>query len=142
MRARGHNLETAQGTSAAASALRQAGTDSRTWLRVAPPPPITAPRLPFVLLVLLLVTAGILGLLMLNAKINEDALRLSALREQQSTLDAQEQRLISELAELEDPGNLAAAARRLGLVPAEAPAFLELPDGRVIGVPRPAGAAE
>jgi hypothetical protein len=35
---------------------------------------------------------------------------------------------------------LAAAARRLGLVPAGIPAFIRLPDGRVLGTPTPAKA--
>ena len=34
------------------------------------------------------------------------------------------------------------SARRLGLVPAGTPAFIRLPDGRILGVPQPATGAQ
>jgi hypothetical protein len=108
----------------------------------APPAPVTAPRAPFVMLVLVLVAAGIIGLLVLNTKINEDSFRLQKMRDRQVALDTREQQLGSELADRQSPGNLAAAARRLGLVPAGTPAFLYLPDGRVVGVAQPGGARD
>ncbi|MGH3729697.1 MAG: hypothetical protein ACRDTU_13250 [Micromonosporaceae bacterium] len=104
-----------------------------------PPAPVAAPRAPFVMLVLVLVSAGIIGLLVLNTKINENSFQLQGMRDRQSTLDTREQGLKSALEEKESPGNLAAAAKRLGLVRAENPAFLHLPDGRVLGVPQPGG---
>ena len=103
----------------------------------APPAPVTAPRTPFVLLVLILVSAGIVGLLVLNTEINENSFRLEQMRERQLALDTREQQLSSQLADRQSPGNLAAAARRLGLVPADDPAFLRLPDGRIFRVPGP-----
>lgn len=109
--------------------------------RVAPPAPVAAPRAPFVLLVLAIVAAGIVGLLVLNTAINSGSLTLSRLRSQQTGLDAQEQEYRRELADLESPGSLQAAATRLGLVPAGTTAFIRLPDGKVIGVPQPAPAA-
>jgi len=84
------------------------------------------------------VVAGVLGILVLNTKINENAFRLDSLQAQQTSLDLQEQQLKQNLAQLEAPGNLRAAASRLGLVPAGTPAFINLPDGRVVGVPQPA----
>ncbi|HET8684071.1 MAG TPA: hypothetical protein VFM54_19695 [Micromonosporaceae bacterium] len=110
----------------------------RARLRVAPPMPVVAPRMPFVLLVLSVVIGGVLGVLVLNTKINENAFRLYDLEQRQTTLNVQEEQLQQELAEQESPGNLAAAARRLGLVPAGTPAFIRMPDGRVLGVPQPA----
>jgi len=109
--------------------------------RVAPPPdPVTAPRTPFVMLVLALVAAGIVGLLVLNTKINENSFRLEGLRDRQASLEVREQQLRSDLAARQSPGNLTAAARMLGLVREESPAFLYLPDGRVVEVPQPDGA--
>jgi hypothetical protein len=108
-------------------------------LRVAPPVPVAVPRAPFVLLVLIVVVGGVLGILLVNTKINENAFRLQRLEQQQSALDLHEQQLKQQIAEYESPGNLAAQARKLGLVPAGTPAFIQLPDGRVIGVPQPAG---
>lgn len=107
-------------------------------LRVAPPLPVATPRAPFVALVLALVVGGVLGILMVNTKINENAFRLSTLKEQQARLDIREQQLKNEIAQHEAPGNLAAQARKLGLVESGPPAFIRLPDGRVIGVPQPA----
>ena len=112
--------------------------EARAGLRVAPPAPVATPRAPFILLVLSVVVTGVLGILVLNTKINENAFRLHDLQQQQTALDVREQQLSEELAERESPGNLHAAANRLGLIPAGTPAFIRLPDGRVLGVPQPA----
>ena len=124
--------------SAASSASASTET-SRSRLRVAPPEPVAAARMPFVLLVLTLVAGGIVGLLVLNTAINTAAFKISALKDQQSKLDTQEQQLNQELTDLESPGNLQAAATRLGLVPAGTPAYIQLPGGHIINVPQPAG---
>ena len=100
--------------------------------------PISLPRTPFLALVAGLVIVGVLGVLVLNTKINENSFRLNDLRATQAALDLQEEQLAQNLAELESPGNLRAAANRLGLVPAGTPAYISLPDGRVVGVPQPA----
>jgi hypothetical protein len=107
-------------------------------LRVAPPAPVTVPRAPFVVLVLVVVVAGVLGILVLNTKINENAFKLAQLQSQRSNLDQQEQQLDQQLADLESPNSLAAAACRLGMVKAPNPAYLQLPNGQMIGVPQPA----
>ncbi len=105
----------------------------------APPLPLTLPKAPFLLLMVGLVVVGIVGVLVLHTKINEGSFRLSDLQATQAALDLQEQQLEQQLADLSSPGNLRAAATRLGLVPAGTPAFITLPDGRVVGVPQPAG---
>jgi hypothetical protein len=110
-------------------------------LRVAPPLPVLVPRAPFIGLILVLVVGGVLGILVLNTKINENAFRLHDLRQQQASLDQREQELEQRLANHEAPNSLAAAACKLGLVSAGAPAFIRLPDGQVIGVPEPASGA-
>jgi hypothetical protein len=124
-----------------ARARRTAPADdsgARAGISVVPPLPVSAPRAPFVALVLSVVVVGVLGILVINTKINEGAFHLHDLKAQQGNLDQHEQRLQREIAEKESPGNLAAAARQLGLVRAESPAFLRLPDGRQLGVPKPA----
>lgn len=108
-------------------------------LKVAPPLPVAVPQAPFVGLILVLVVSGVLGILVVNTKINENSFRLGKLQDQQATLDIQEQQLKKQIADAEAPGNLAAQARKLGLVESGPPAFIRLPDGRVIGVPQPAG---
>lgn len=106
-------------------------------LRVAPPAPISAPRAPFIAVVILLVVAGVIGILLINTRTNENSFKLSRLQDQQAALDNQQQNLENQIAGYESTGNLDAAARRLGLVKAGTPAYIRLPDGRVIGVPKP-----
>src|SRR5262245_8142816 len=110
----------------------------RPKLRLAPPIPVKVPRTPFVVFVVLVVVAGVLGILVLNNKINENAFTLDALHKSQSELDLQQQQLEQYIAEHESPGSLAAAAAKLGLADPGPPAFILLPDGKIIGVPRPA----
>jgi hypothetical protein len=105
-------------------------------------PALRLPRAPFALFMAAIVVAGIVGVLVLNTKINENSFRLGDLRETQAALSLQEQQLEQQLADLESPGNLRAAATRLGLVPAGTPAYISLPDGRVVGVPQPAAGAQ
>jgi hypothetical protein len=105
----------------------------------APALPLTLPKASFLLLMVGLVVVGVVGVLVLNTKINESSFRLDNLQSTQAALDLQQQQLEQQLAELQSPGNLRAAAARLGLVPAGTPAFINLPDGRVVGVPQPAG---
>ena len=107
-------------------------------LRVAPPAPINAPRAPFIALVVGIVVAGVLGILLINTKTAENAFRIDTLQRQQGRLDSQEQQLANEIAANNSPGSMDAAARRLGLVKADNPAYIRLPDGKIVGVPKPA----
>ncbi|MEU9508174.1 hypothetical protein AB0D32_18075 [Micromonospora sp. NPDC048170] len=138
-RARGAREFPTQGSAALRPAERDNADRARTpRLRVAPPPPVRVPRAPFAALVLVLVVGGVLGILLVNTKINENAFRLEKLQEQQAKLDVEQQQLNKQIADAEAPGNLEAHARRLGLVEAGEPAYIRLPDGKVIGVPQPA----
>jgi hypothetical protein len=96
------------------------------------PLPVALPRAPFLALIVGLVVAGVVGVLVLNTKINENAFELEHLRARQAALNLEEQQLAQRLADKESTGNLAAEAARLGLVPAGTPAFISIPDGRVI----------
>jgi hypothetical protein len=115
----------------------QRTTGATPRLRVAPPAPISAPRAPFIAVVIALVVAGVLGILLINTRTNENTFRISKLQDREAALDNQQQNLENQIAGYESTGNLDAAARRLGLVKADNPAYIRLPDGRVIGVPRP-----
>ncbi|MFY1656492.1 hypothetical protein [Micromonospora sp. WMMD1274] len=141
-RARGAREFPTQGSAALRPAERTRVTGAPTpRLRVAPPAPIRVPRAPFVALILVLVVGGVLGILAVNTKINENAFKLEKLHQQQAKLDVDEQELKKEIAEQKAPGNLTANARRLGLVESEDPAYIRLPDGQTIGVPHPAQGA-
>ena len=86
------------------------------WNETEPPAPVAVPRAPFVVLVLALVVGGVLGILLLNTKINENAFVLYELRQEQAELDQREQQLEQEIAYARSTAQLAAAARRMGLV--------------------------
>jgi hypothetical protein len=141
-RARGAREFPTQGSAALRPAERTRPTQAASpRLRVAPPPPVSVPRAPFVGLILVLVVGGVLGILAVNTKINENAFRLERLQEQQAKLDVDQQQLEKQIAEQKAPGNLTANARKLGLVESDDPAYIRLPDGRMIGVPHPATGA-
>jgi hypothetical protein len=110
----------------------------RSRLRVAPPVPVSAPKAPFVALVLFVVVTGVLGILVLNTKITENAFQLAHLERQQDGLDQREAQLNQQLANDRSPTNVAAKGRALGLVGVGQPAFMTLPNGAVFGVPQPA----
>jgi len=130
-----------QGTAAlkldTAEAEPQRVTPDAPRLRVAPPAPISAPRAPFVAVMIALVIAGVLGILLVNTKTNENSFQISKLQDEQTTLDNQQQELENQLAHYESVGNLDALAKAQGLVKGT-PAWIRLPDGRIIGVPKPA----
>ncbi|HTF06610.1 MAG TPA: hypothetical protein VK659_00375 [Asanoa sp.] len=110
-------------------------------LKVAPPPPVTGPRVPFVALLLALVIGGVLGILVVNTKIAENAFRIERLKQTGATLDIQQQELQREIAQAEAPGNLTASARKLGMVAGGNPAYIRLQDGKIIGIPKPGDGA-
>ncbi|MDG4796562.1 septum formation initiator family protein [Micromonospora sp. WMMD1082] len=138
-RARGAREFPTQGSAALRPVERAAAERAESpRLRVAPPPPVRVPRAPFAALVVVLVVGGVLGILAVNTKINENAFRLDELQQQQAKLDVEQQQLKKQIAESESPGNLAAQARKLGLVESGELGLIRLPDGKLIGVPQPA----
>jgi outer membrane biosynthesis protein TonB len=110
---------------------------ARPSLRVVTPVPSRAPRAPFVLFSMLLVGLGLVGLLVLNTVVAQDAFTLHDLDRNAASLAEREQRLRQEVAALEAPAAVADRAHKLGLVPAGDPVFLTA-DGRVLGNPAPA----
>ncbi|MEH0937575.1 hypothetical protein [Micromonospora psammae] len=138
-RARGAREFPTQGNAALRPAEKPVATTAAPpRLRVAPPPPVRVPRAPFAALIVVLVVGGVLGILAVNTKINENAFKLQQLQRQQARLDVDQQQLEKKIEQHEAPGNLTAQARKLGLVENDDPAYIRLPDGRTIGVPQPA----
>lgn len=109
-------------------------------LRLVPQRRSSAPRAPFVTMVVLLLAVGLLGLLALNTVLAQDAFRLHALEQEHKALVDREQTLEREVETLRTPRNLAERARALGMVQGSTPAFLRLPDGTVLGAEVPAQA--
>jgi cell division protein FtsB len=108
---------------------------TRARLRVVPRRRTRTPRVPFVTLVSLVLVAGVVGLLLFNTSLQQASFAASSLEEQARTLTAREQTLRMELDDLRDPQRVAEQAQRMGMVPAVSPAFLNLSDGSVVGVP-------
>ncbi|GAA1920137.1 hypothetical protein GCM10009716_31000 [Streptomyces sodiiphilus] len=101
--------------------------------------PQKAARTPFVLLVVVLLGSGMLGLLLLNAAVNEGSFELSKLKRETQELTDEQQALQAEVDAFSAPAALAERARRMGMVPGGPPAFLS-PDGTVLGDASPAPA--
>ena len=105
----------------------------RARLTVVPPLSGRPPTAPFTILV-----SGVLGLLAFNTSMQDKAFETTRLQAKADALKAKRQRLALELSALRDPQALASRAKRMGMVPPPAPAFLSLKDGTVKGDAQPA----
>ena len=113
----------------------------RARLTVVPRAPgRSAARVPFVVLVSLLLVGGVAGLLCFNTSMQQASFTSTAMEERSQALDAREQSLVMELDALRDPQRVAVKAQEMGMVPATSPAFIRLSDGKVLGKPSPATA--
>ena len=109
-------------------------------LRLLQAPRSQAPRKPYVLLLSGMLTAGLLGSLLLNTVNSQNSFVIHDLRGDVKKLNQEEQALIQKVAEQESPIALTQRARALGMVPSASPVFLRLSDGRILGVPTAAKA--
>lgn len=91
--------------------------------------------MPFVLFVVTLLAAGLVGLLLLNTELQRGTFQVTALNKQAEDLRVQQQALEQQARTLESPQHLADRALKLGMVPNPNPVFIRLSDGRVLGVP-------
>lgn len=107
----------------------------RARLTVVPRRVTRAPRVPFVMLVSLVLVTGVAGLLAFNTSMQQASFTATALENQAQVLSAREQSLQMDLERLRDPQRVAVEARRMGMVPPSNPAFLRLSDGEVLGSP-------
>ena len=108
---------------------------------VADPTPRLA-RFPFLLVVIGIFGIGMAGLLMLNTTLQNQAFEARALNRQATELAYVQADLERQLDEQAAPERLALAASQLGMRPNPHPAFLVLPEGRVIGKPKPVSGRE
>ena len=106
-------------------------------LRLVPQRRSRAAKTPFVVVVVALLGGGLLGLLLLNTALAQDAFQLHTLKTEGRALAVREQALQRDVESLRTPEALAARAQAMGMVPAGPPAFLRLSDGAVIGAPAP-----
>lgn len=100
-----------------------------------------APRVPFVVLVVVVLASGLVGLLLLNTHLERGAFTVTSLTQRADALSAQQQQLEIRVGRLQQPQRVAAAAIRLGMVRSVDPAYLSLRTGRVSGLPAKATTA-
>jgi hypothetical protein len=110
---------------------------SAAYLRLVATRRSSAARAPFIAVVVVILAAGLLGLLLLNTVLAQDAFKLHALQVQGRVLADQEQTLQRDVERMQSPQSLAARAAALDMVPGGTRAFLELPSGKVLGVALP-----
>src|SRR6478672_9929601 len=99
-----------------------------------------AARVPFVVLVSLVLVGGVAGLLCFNTSMQQASFTATSMEDRAQALDAQQQSLTMELDALRDPQRVAVRAQQMGMVPANSPAFIRLSDGKVLGKATPAAA--
>jgi hypothetical protein len=123
------------------TSARPAAPARRPRLRAVPDAVTRPARTPFVVLVLLVLAAGLVGLLLLNTSLQQGSFHLAELERSTTELRDRQQALAREVALLEAPGSLARRAMSLGMIPDTSPAYLRLPEGSVTGDLEPAGAS-
>lgn len=116
----------------------RASQAARTTLRLVAPVRARATQTPFVVVVMIVVAAGLSGLILISTLLQSQSFELSRLHQQSNALTTQHDALASEVARERSPSSIAHAAIELGMVPGASPVFLDLSRGEVIGSPSPA----
>jgi hypothetical protein len=99
---------------------------ARSRLRVVPRRSARPRRAPFVVLVLFLLAAGLMGLLVLNTSLQQGSFALTDLEQQTAALRDRHSELVGDVANRSEPGALASRARQLGMVSGENLRFVRL----------------
>ncbi len=109
----------------------------RPRLTIVPKVAARTPRIPFVLLVVSVLGLGLVGLLLLNTGLQRGAYEVTDLRQTSADLTLRQQNLRVQVADLQQPQNLAERALRLGMVRNDSPAFLSIETGKIVGAAAP-----
>jgi hypothetical protein len=107
-------------------------------LRVVRAPAQPQTRLPFVVVCLTLLAAALMGALLLNTAMAQTAFDMQAKQIELARLTERQQDLTQQLEIAASPQALAERARAMGMVPAPAPAFVDLTEGAIVGESVPA----
>ncbi len=105
----------------------------RARLSVVPRTRQQAPRVPFLMLVSVVLLAGVVGLLLFNTNMQQASFAGKALEQRATSLAAREQTLKLELEQLRNPQRIAEQAQSLGMGIPASTGFLHLADGSVSG---------
>lgn len=117
---------------ASGKAARGDGTQERR-LRSVPPLPERMARVPFLTVLIAIFGVGMVGLLMVNTALQNQAFESRSLNRQAAQLVYQEAEVQSQLNKVRTPEQIAAKASALGMRANPKPAFLVVPSGKVIG---------
>ncbi len=88
-------------------------------------------RVPFVMLIVLVLSGGLAALLGFNTALAQGSFTASKLQQQATELEDRSQSLEEQLARAAAPERLAKDARKIGMVPAPGVAFIGLADGTI-----------
>lgn len=102
-------------------------------LRAVPSLPGRMARIPFISVLIAIFGVGMVGLLMVNTTLQNQAFESRSLNRQAAQLVYQEAELQSQLNKLRTPDQIASKASALGMRANPKPAFLIVPSGKVIG---------
>jgi hypothetical protein len=102
-------------------------------LRAVPPLPDRMARVPFLTVLIAIFGVGMVGLLMVNTSLQNQAFESRALNRQAAQLVYAEAELQSRLNQLRTPEQIATKASGLGMRANPYPAFLVVPSGKIIG---------
>ena len=92
-----------------------------------------APRIPFVLLVLCLMSGALVSLLVLRSVVAQEAYTITSLQSQNRELSQREQQLQREVAHLEASERISKEAESMGMRQGEEPLFLDPDNGEITG---------
>jgi hypothetical protein len=112
------------------------GADAKSGqrrLRTVPPLPGRMARVPFITVLIAIFGIGMVGLLMVNTSLQNQAFESRSLNRQAAQLIYAEAELQSQLNQVRAPDQIAAKASALGMRANPRPAFLVVPSGKVIG---------
>lgn len=90
-------------------------------------------RMPFIAVLIAIFAVGMVGLLVVNTALQNQAFESRALNRQAARLGYAEAELQAQLNQLRTPGEIAAKASALGMRANPYPAFVVVPSGKVIG---------
>lgn len=114
----------------------------RARLAVVPRLRSRAPRVPFVMLVSMLLLTGVVGLLLFNTSMQQASFTASRLEDQAAVLAAREQALTTQLEEQRSPVRLKRLGCAKGMVIGSSTTSIDLRTGRITGTPTPATKAD
>lgn len=112
---------------------RSTSTSWRPRLRIVRAPAPARSRMPFLLLCLAILGGAMLGALALNTAMATTAYQVADRQMELAQLTQTEQALTSQVEGMNSPTQLAAAASRLGMVPAEGLSYINLETGTITG---------